>query len=298
MRTVFYLCLSVFICASVLGCRPRGPAPYFGPTLPFNEVVQAINANAEKIPSLRGEGHFHATILQPGHSKQDVSGDLTLLYARQRSLRFIGKDPLLGPIFEIASNNDRYWVIVKPPDPNQQTMWWGTHANASRVDPETIPVHPELLLEVLGIATIGSNLLEPPVPVLRFNNDADAYMMIWNARLADRWFAVKEIWYDRATLLPKLVNLFDTDGRVVLRAYLFDHKPVPVDGLPKDQWPKVATQYQLFFPKTQSKLEFDLAGDLAIKRKNVPNERSFVFPENPDVTHVINLDEMGKPTTD
>jgi hypothetical protein len=276
------------------GCRNAPPPPsYYGPTLPFNQVVEQINANAERIPTLRGEGHFEAWVRQPDQTKEQyVAGDLTLLYSRPRSLRFIGKDPILGPVFEIVSNNDRYWLIVKPPNPDQQTMYWGTHDNASRVDPKTIPVRPDLLLEVLGIGAVPTNFLEPPVPVLRFNNDADAYMILWNARLPDRWAVVKEIWYDRTTLLPKLVNLFDPDGRVVLRAYLFEHKPVEVEGLPKDQWPKVATVYKLFFPQTQSRLNFDLKGGLVLKKGTVPNERSFAFPENPDVAHVINLDEQ------
>ena len=67
---------------------------------------------------------------------------------------------------------------------------------------------------------------------MRFNNDADAYMFLWNVKLPDRWAVQKEIWYDRATLLPKLVLLFDENGRVVLRAYLSNYKSVEVANVP------------------------------------------------------------------
>ena len=50
---------------------------------------------------------------------------------------------------------------------------------------------------------------------MRFNNDAWAYMLVWNKPLRDRWAAEKEVWYDIVTKLPKLVLLFDANGRVL-----------------------------------------------------------------------------------
>jgi hypothetical protein len=207
---------------------------------------------------------------------------------RPDSIRFIGKDAIVGPVFELVSNPERYWVIAGLPDKN--TMWHGRYASFDRVDKSQIPVRPDLVLEVLGIQSIATNLLQPPVPVMRFNNDEDVYMLVWNAPLADRWIAVKEIWYDRETLLPRAVVLFDENGRIVLRAYLLEHQPVEVEGVPKDQWPRVATVYRLFFPQTGSTMKFDLKTALETKRGNIPSARTFAFPQDPQASQVIDLD--------
>src|SRR5450432_1790049 len=196
----FYLCLSVFICGFVFGCR--GPqkmaalAGYFGDTEPINTVVQRINANAEQIPTLRGAGAFEAWI-KDENKTHFVNGEVTLLYSQPRSLRLIGKKDIAGQVFEIGSNEDRYWVIVRG---DEDAMWTGSYANIDRVDAKRIPVRPDLLLEVLGIEPIPTDFLREPVPIMRFNNDADAYMFLWNVKLPDRWAVQKEIWYDRKTL--------------------------------------------------------------------------------------------------
>jgi len=287
-----YLCSSVFIGGFALGCHNTPPQQrvvgYYGPTDPINRVVADINQNADRIPTLRGAGQFEAHIKDQGKDNF-VNGQITLLYQRPGSLRLVGKKDIAGTIFEVGSNDERYWVIIRG---NDDTMWTGTWKNIDKVDPSQIPIRPDLLLEVLGIQSINTNLLEPPVPVMRFNSDYDAYMIVWNIKLRDRWAAQKEIWYDRQTKLPKLVNLFDENGRVVLSAYLSNHKPVEVSDVPKDQWPRVATSYRLFFPPNQSKMSIDL-DDVALKRNNAPNERSFTYPgAKAGVSRVIELDEQ------
>jgi hypothetical protein len=283
----------VFICGSVLGCVPKSKVvpPYQGPTLPLRELVAGINSNNDKLGTLRSEGSFEANINDNGRMRF-LNGQVTLLYSQPASMRLIGKKDIAGQIFEIASNPERYWVIVRG---DTDTMWTGTYANFANVDPSQIPVRPDLVMEVLGITPINTNFLQEPVPVMRFNNDARAYMLVWQSRLSDHWAAQKEIWYDLKTLLPKYVFLFDPNGRIVLRAYLSGHEPVEVPGLPQDQWPKVATRYDLLFAETQSTIKIELSKDnLALKRNNAPSERSFIFPgENAGVSRTIDLDRAG-----
>lgn len=282
---------------ALAGCRaPSGPVGYFGPTLTLNEMVASVNSNNNQIPTLRGRGSFKATIVE-GSSSHELRGALTMLYGRPRSLRMVCQDPILGPILEAGSNDERYWVIVRPPDDNASSMSWGTYEQIDKVDSQKVPIRPDLLLEVLGVLPISTEFLQEPSPVLRFNSDADAYMVVWQTMQADRWIAQKEIWYDRKTLLPMSVQLYDKDGRVILRAYLQDHRPVSVEGVPKEQWPKLATQYRLFFPDTGSKLEFSFSEELGLHGGTpaAPNERSFIFPQRPSVSRIIPLDRA--PTT-
>ena len=282
------------VCSYLPGCQAppkQRAARYTGPTEPLRSVVEKVNANAEKVPTLRGAGSFEAWIAESADRKpRFINGEVTLLYSRPRSMRLIGKKDIAGQIFEIGSNDDRYWVIVRG---ETDTMWWGTYQNLDRADPRRIPIRPDLVLEVLGVQPINTNFLQPPVPVLRFNNDADAYMLLWNVPLHDRWVAQKEVWYDRATLLPRLVLLFDEHGRVVLRAYLSKHRPVEVQGAPRDDWPKVAARYELYFPDSGSRMTIEL-DDLALKRNNAPNQRSFTFPagDRAGVSRIVAIDEQ------
>jgi hypothetical protein len=121
---------------------------------------------------------------------------------------------------------------------------------------------------------------------MRFNNDARAYMLVWNRPLTIRWAAEKEVWYDLETKLPRLINLFDANGRIILRAYLADHQDVPETG------GKIATRYDLFFPENKSRMSFRLTEVrpyIQQKRIRIPNPGSFAFPEEPGVRKQIEI---------
>jgi hypothetical protein len=276
------------------GCVPKDTArvgkPYMGPTESMSEVVAAINQNNARLPTLWSRGYFEANVTDRQHDGRTsfVNGDVVLLYRRPGDFRLVGKKDVAGAVFEAGSNDERYWLVVKG---NQDTMWWGSHANIDRVDPSVMPIQPGLLLDVLGVGALNGEFLRPPVPVMRFNNDADAYMFVWAAPLPDRWAAVKEVWYDRQTKLPTLVILFDDDGRVLLRAFLSNHKPVEVEGAPREDWPKVATNYRMYFPEGPTTLSFELS-EIALSRSGAPNDRSFAFPgERAGVATVIEVDQ-------
>jgi hypothetical protein len=299
---VLHLCASVCICGFISACRApdkRGPRAYFGPTESMNDVVAQINANNAAIPTLRATGNFEAHVVDQG-KKRFVNGDVTLLYRRPTEVRLVGRKDLAGQVFDAASNGNRYWLIVKG---EVDTMWHGAVANLDRVDPKEIPIRPDLLVEILGLSELNRSFLEPPVPTMRFNNDADAYMFNFNVRLPDRWAVQKEVWYDRETKLPRLILLFDENGRVVVRTYLSNHRATGSDrggdgardDGARDGGPMVATRYQVFFPDTGTTLRIDL-DELALRggRPAAPNDATFAFPTKPGVSRQINLDEQAR----
>lgn len=289
-----YLCLSTAICGSLVGCVPRdrvGPAGYFGRTEPLSVVVAAINANNQPLETLRTTGHFKARFKEDSKT-HSVDGEITILFSRPRSMRMRATNLAVGEVFDIGSNDDRYWATVRP----QDAFYWGSWDRVDQVDRSRVPIPPDLLLEVMPVQVLPTNLLLDPSPVLTFNNDADAYVISWQTLLSDRWIVRKQVWYDRTTFLPMNVLLFDAHGKVLLRAYLSAHKPVEAPDIARDQWPRVATKYDLFFTETGSSMVLTLDRDLALKggRPPAPNERSFIFPREPSVMHEIPLDA---PTT-
>ncbi|GEM_PF-698488 len=284
--------LALALSLASLGCLPPKqvqPAGYFGPTETMAEVVNQINQNNRNIPSLWSRHDFEADIVDENGRRHFVNGDGLLLYRKPFEMRLIGEKPVVGTVFEIGSTEERYWLII----PEQlQTMWWGYYRNIGKPCAGEIPIRPELILEVLGVSDIGTDFMAQPAPIMRFNNDADAYMFVWVIEGRDRLIAVREVWYDRQTKLPKLVLLFDDNGRILLRAYLSEHQRIPVEDLPEDQQPMIATRYQLFFPDSGSKMQFRLR-EPVLSRRGFPKDVSFQFPTRPGVPpdRIIQVDE-------
>jgi hypothetical protein len=281
------------LAAVLCGCATNASAPkgYFGPTLPIDALVQRIDQNNDQLPTLWARHEFEATVVDPDtHKSHFVNGFGTLLYRAPDSLRLVAKKELTD-LFDMGTDGAHFWLRLVP---EQDEFWWGSLANLDKPGTKPIPVRPDLILEVLGIRPINSGLTTPPVPVMRFNNDADAYMLVWQTPLADHWAPQKEIWYDRATLHPTLVLLFDPNGRVELRAWLSNFKPVPVQGEPRDLWPMAATYYRLFFPETGTKMSFTLT-DVTISHNGFPKAISFRMPDPNQLSasgvKVIQVDE-------
>lgn len=296
------LVLPLLLLLSSAACRPRGmrpgapqSPPYLGPTQPMAEVVAEINANNAALPTLWASHGFEANIIDDRGRASFVNGNGNLLFKQPASMLLVGTKPAAGRVFQIGSTEDRYWLSISPPT-RGSTMWWGWYRNLGKpcVQDQGMPIRPDQILQVLGVSTIGTNFLEPPVPTMRFNNDADAYMFVWNVPAGDRWAAQKEIWYDRATKLPRRVFLFDADGRVVLRARLDGHAPVELPGVPQERWPEVARQYNLFFPDTGSTMSFELnevEPERLFRGRRVPTQTGIAFPSDPGVDEVIQLDK-------
>jgi len=296
--TRFWVCALVIGIAG-LGCksRPTKPAPgYFGPTEPMAAVIAQINANNVRVASLWAHlSSYEINFTDDQGKRQSVVGDSgTLQMRKPRDLRVNGNKPPNIHVFNIGSNRDFFWLVSEA----GETAWWGRERNSGKPCVKDVPIRPDLLIEVLGVSDIESDFTREPMPVMTFNNDGDAYIFTWVYRSSGppaRLIAMKEVWYDRKTKLPKWVKLFDENGRVVVRAWLQQHVPVVVEGVAEDQRPKIASDYRLFFPDTQATFNVQLA-DIALHHDNFPNDRSFAFdPANLKVEKKIQVDESCGP---
>lgn len=284
-RPIFCALAPLLIC----GCccnRPKQPAEpdkLNPPTMAMSAVANAINANNQRIPTLWAALNYSATIVDNGQSHSVSSDNGVLLYQRPAGFRLVGEKEFIGRVFDIGSNDAEYWLEVIP---GTNRMWWGRYADLARLksDRLPIPIRPDLVLEVLGVSVIDTNFNALPAPTMRYNNAADMYVFVFNAKAPDRWIAVKEIWYDRTTLRPRRVILYDADGRPVLQARLsMDTRvQVPDDDNPNN-WPLMAGEYKLFFPDSGSRMEFTLR-DVRLYKKGagrirIPNAASFRLPD-------------------
>lgn len=250
--------LFIFAIAPFLtGCpKPPPVVGCYGPTKTMREAVLAINENNASVPTIWSDLTFRAWIHDDKKKEHYVDGDGVVLFRKVSGSNdelLLQGHAIIGKVFEIGSSSGpdaQYWVAVIP---EVATEWWGFYKNIGKPCAKEIPIHPDLVTQVLGVSEFDTNFMEPPVPQMRFNNDQCAYMFTWSVPLKDRWAVQKEVWYDGKSLLPRLVVLFDENGRVQLRAYLSQHQPI--DG---GNGKKIATRYELFFPETKDQLIFNL----------------------------------------
>jgi hypothetical protein len=294
--TLARVLLSIALLSAATACQPAAPPSlYTGPTEPLHAVVDHINANSAQVPTLwAAVKYFEGNFVDDSNHSQFVNGNGALNYRATGEFLFQGVKEG-ADIFNIGCNTDRYWLKIYPNPPS--TMWWGQFANLGKPGVQNLPVRPDLIRDVLGLSAIGPDLVSPPVPVMRFNNDARAYMFVWSIPKDDHWIPQREIWYDMTTFRPRRVLLFDSEGmgRVVLKADLSDPIAVAVPDQPKSQWPIIAGTYNLFFPDSGSTLMFQL-DQAALSHKApggtmaAPNDFTFKFKIEPDFNKVIQLD--------
>ena len=289
-------CLTLVAVLALAACNgPKAPstAPYVRPeqTLSLAELIERINSANAQIRSLylesEGGAGFEANLRESRQqSARFVNGDIVAIYLAPDKLRLKGKKAGAGDVFDLGSNGERFWLHL----PTEKLLYTGSFDG---LDPEAarqLPVRPDLVLEVLGIVPLESDLLKTPAPMLRVNPDSDVYMLTY-AEPVDgpppRWSIVKEVWYDRQTLLPKLVVLFDAHGDPVLRAYLSQHKQIGQDG------PLLASRYDLYFPETGSNMwfRFQELHPRNPRNRRFPNEGSFNPPDPTAVPEVVDLDQ-------
>ncbi|MEM6313376.1 MAG: hypothetical protein AAF743_04785 [Planctomycetota bacterium] len=279
----------------MVGCTPTvEPAvevegPYVGPTMMPAVVIATLRQRAEALPTLWARGTFEAEFVSADRT-DFVNGMLTVLHRKPGDLRVLG-DKAGTRVFDLGLNDDTYWALVKG---NTDTYWYGDLANVDEVDRFTLPVRPDQLADVLGIAGFDADLLAEPFPVVTFNPDDDVYMITWHERRDDvpggpMVVAVREVWYDRTTLLPKFVHVFDRDGRIVVRGDLSAFDEVAGGG-----GVLLARRYDLFFPETGTTMDLRLE-TLQLRNGRVPGRATFVppDPERPGVGNVVDLDAQA-----
>jgi hypothetical protein len=280
--------LSIGVLLFVAGCfpnRPEHPAAYFGPTESLSQVANQINANNQQIPTLWARvAYFEADVREKrGDKSQFVNGSGGYLMMRHPGeMRLRANKAGIGTVLDAGANSDDVWLVAPPAD----RAWWAQRKNIGKPCMQEMPIDPLAVMDVLGVGMFDTDFLHEPAPMMRFNNDRDAYMVIWQSKATDspnRWIARREVWYDRRTKLPELVNLFDENGRVVVSAYLSEHQNV------EGTTAKLARKFQLLFPDTDSHFTFSLS-DVKLTNGTFPNDRSFLF--NPSHTGVTDVHQM------
>ncbi|HSU65488.1 MAG TPA: hypothetical protein VLJ39_01325, partial [Tepidisphaeraceae bacterium] len=82
--------------------------------LTLSQLVATINANNDRIPTLWATLNYNATINDHGQVHSVTSDDGVLLYQRPNNFRLVGKQALVGTVFDIGTNDRQYWLEAVP----------------------------------------------------------------------------------------------------------------------------------------------------------------------------------------
>ena len=297
MKFVFALALLLSGCR-VAPTATRAVSLADVPTLP--QLVAAVNANNERLPSLWARGSLDAVLYEePGGGGTYLNGTVYALHLKPDRLLLKAEKDVAGTLFELGTDGEKLWAWI----PRERTAYVGTVGDLDPRAAAELPLRPDLVLQVLGVGLIPTDLTAFPAPLLEVDPDNRLLMLRFAEPAAlgePRLKVSKQVWYDFPSEpgglpLPRKVILSDDDGRAVLVATLAGHEPVGGEG-----GPVVATRFRLFFPPTGSKMRIDLDA-LEFKRgrgpRAVPNARgTFRFdPERRGAERVVDLTDPSRP---
>lgn len=280
MKRLSSLIIALAGVAWLAGCQTQPMRKQ--PQLSLPDVVQKINANNEKIPTLWARINLDAEVRNPENGKvtKVFANGGNLHYRAPNELRLWAKKDIAGLLLDLGINTERYWLIA--PEPGPDMMWWGYVQTEPRQS--EIPLRPQDLLEVLAIRPIQPT--GPDAPRLRYSDKDRAYVLSWYHQNANRVTVSRQIFYDQETLLPGTVLLFTADGALALRARLSEHIEIESPTAPK---PRMAGKYQLLLPESRSKATLRVMR-MQLSNDGAPNDASFRFPQKRTVAKEKQID--------
>jgi hypothetical protein len=258
--------VTILLAALAAGCGPtRGPAPPVGPpalpVLPPGEVIEAHNQWADSVAEVWSRAAVTLSLPSGGTADQRLHQDLDGHLFMVKPERLYVHGMMLGQeIFKLGMNAERFWLWVRP---RVNTVWTGRRGGEGE---RRFIISPGDVMTALGLFRID---LEPGEPAV-FEAQPRHYVLTQQQRLAGQLLPRRRIWFDRATLRPARVDLYDQAGQRLLLAELLAYEYL--DGTP------VCTAYRArFYGDEEVDLVLRLT-DVRLDKKVNPKVFEYVVP--------------------
>ncbi len=203
----------------VAGCKhvplkPIGPAPSRGQAIAlYNANVKAIGnfkASISKweiqITDDKGKTHHYHDISGKVYYKQSTDASSPACFYLQASV------PLFEPEALVLGSNDKeYWMYSR----RANRGWWGKYINFGKPCAGKMPINPQEFLALAGLRPLPTR---PYYPVYRIG-DKD-YTLEYIVPDKKGFSVTREIIIDRRTGFPRQINVYDSDGRIIMQSKL------------------------------------------------------------------------------
>jgi hypothetical protein len=201
------------------GCGPtRGPlAAPAGPQLTPPEVLSAHNAWAGAIEH-RWSRAAVSLILPRGesrgeHDRYDMEGHLFLI---KPDRLFLHGQVLGQEVFKMGMDSERFWLWIRP---KVNTVWTGRRGGEGE---RRFILAPADLLAVLGVFPID----QAPDQPAAFDTQPEQYVLTQQRVFGGEKVPWRRTWFDRRTLRPVRIDLFDDAGVRVVMAELMRYERI------------------------------------------------------------------------
>jgi len=191
--------------------------------LPPAEVLARHNAWAARIPHLwaRADLRLNFPKDERGAEREqhDLAGHLFLIKPDRLFVHgaVLGKD-----VFKVGMNPERFWLWIRP---KVNTVWTGRRGGEGE---RRFILSPADLMVATGLFPI---LLDPADPA-EFVAQRRHYVLTERYPSTAVPAPRRRVWFDRETLRPARVDLFDETGSRILMAELLRYRPVGPGGAP------------------------------------------------------------------
>ncbi len=231
----------------IVGCPPPKPVPE---PLTRQTAIERYNANVDAIQPFKVKiSQWEAEFIDPDGTKQHFNelggsifyrpplgeGSRPRIYAQTEVL---GQDAWI-----VGSNESEYWMYSEWGEFGR----WGKHKHYGKDCAAMLPIHPQVLLEFIGLLPLPD---EPPYPLYKVH--AETYVIEYIVLQNEGYSSKREITIDRRTNLPCEINAYNADGLMVLHSELNKYQPLAEAMLPTDVF--------ISYPKEHSFLHLKLTG--------------------------------------
>jgi hypothetical protein len=253
--------LNILLLGSVMflwGCPPPvSPVPE---PLPRLNAIERYNTNVNAIPPFKaGIVEWEMEFTDPEGEKRRFKELFGKIFYRPPAQAEVPAEFYLeasAPLqkgWVVGSNEQEYWMYSQWAEFGR----WGKYQYYGKDCAASVPVHPQVLLEFAGFLPLPST---PPYPLYKVRTET--YVIEYVILKNEGYSSKREIILDRRTDLPREINAYDPDGRMIMHSELSKYKPLGDAILP--------TEIFLSFPKEDSFLRLKLSGYKADPKNRAP----------------------------
>lgn len=239
--------------AALTGCPPRKAPVQEGPppaVRPLAEQIAAVNDNLAGITrTLSGGGISVSTRIHEDGKEHRYDLDGWIRFLPPRFLYFDFSHLGMTSAVHIGSNNDMFWVWVRP---EQNRLWWGRWADLQPADTSQLPLAPDMILAAMGLAPLPTTEAGLAGPRAEASDHRYTKLRYYAGGQKGPWLQ-REYWLDRyPPFLPRVVIFYEPGQKIKMLANLDDYQPVAESAV------YIARDVRMTWPKENDSLHIRL----------------------------------------